>query len=288
MRIKKMEITILKKFLEFTQKLQSIYDSQEAESIALLVFAHYLNLDRLKIQLNRDSILEDEKQQLLETVLERLLSHEPVQYILGETEFYGLKFKVNPSVLIPRRETEELLDLIIKENQNSGLKILDICTGSGCIPIALQKNLENAELIGIDISEEALKTAKENAEINNSEVKFLQADALNIFELPGEKFDIIISNPPYVTVSEKVLMNQNVLNYEPHLALFVEDSDPLIFYKKIIEYAKDHLSEKGKIYFEINETYGDEIQKNLLDEEFKEVRVLKDMQGRERMVVGMK
>jgi release factor glutamine methyltransferase len=226
-----------------------------------------------------------------------LKKEKPIQYILGETEFYGLPFLVNVNTLIPRPETEELVEWIIKstnyEIQSTKLRILDIGTGSGCIAISLAKNIPNAEVSAIDVSEKALATAKKNAEINKIVVNFINVDILKIndlaelptsnFQLPTQ-FDIIVSNPPYVRNLEKAEIKPNVLEYEPHLALFVEDTDALLFYRKIANLAKENLSENGQLFFEINQYLGKETVELLEDLGFKNIELKKDIYGNDRMI----
>lgn len=235
------------------------------------------------IEVSRDDALN------FNNVLERLSKGEPIQYVLNQADFYGLKFKVNKHVLIPRQETEELVDLIIKKHQDRNLKILDIGTGSGVIPVTLKKHLPNANVQAIDVSSDALILAKENALKQEVEVLFLESDILNKdYWDKLEKYDIIISNPPYVLNSEKDLMHQNVLNFEPHLALFVEDENPLLFYKKITHLAKQKLKKGGSLYFEINEQFGQETKQLLIKNNFIKVQVVKDINGKDRIVYGIK
>ena len=247
----------------FLQELSALYDAQEIESFFYLILECFHNKKRIDLAL--DPNMEMDAMQLLrwESVLSELKNEKPIQYILGETEFYGLPFLVNENTLIPRPETEELVEWIIKstnyETQSTKLRILDIGTGSGCIAISLAKNIPNAEVSAIDVSEKALATDKKNAEINKVEVDFINVDILKIndlvelptsnFQLPTQ-FDIIVSNPPYVRNLEKAEIKPNVLEYEPHLALFVEDTDALLFYRKIAQLAQQNLSENGKLFFE--------------------------------------
>ncbi|MEO8796210.1 MAG: peptide chain release factor N(5)-glutamine methyltransferase, partial [Daejeonella sp.] len=223
------------------------------------------------------------------SILDELKTGKPLQYILGETEFYDLPFKVNPSVLIPRPETEELVDWIIKDllsRKQTKPEILDIGTGSGCIPIALKKNIPEAKVSAIDISGAALETAIKNSVLNKVEVKFHLHDILNTESgfFNDSEFDIVVSNPPYVTLSEKNLMHQNVLEHEPHLALFVDDNDPLIFYKAITKFASAHLKKDGVLYLEINENLGGETVSLLKGFGFKNVELRKDLPGKDRMI----
>ena len=281
----------------FLLELSTIYDAQEIESFFYLILECFHNKKRIDLAL--DPIMDMDAMQLLrwESVLSELKKEKPIQYILGETEFYGLPFLVNENTLIPRPETEELVEWIIKstkyEIQSTKLRILDIGTGSGCIAISLAKNFPNAEVSAIDVSEKALATAKKNAEINKVEVDFINVDILKIndlvelptsnFQLPTQ-FDIIVSNPPYVRNLEKAEIKPNVLEYEPHLALFVEDTDALLFYRKIAQLAQQNLSENGKLFFEINQYLGKETVELLEDLGFKNIELKKDIYGNDRMI----
>ena len=277
--------------LKFLQELSPIYDEMEAASFFYLILEHLHQLKRIDLALNPEIEISESDIDQWERLLSGLKMEKPIQYLLGETEFYGLKFKVNENVLIPRPETEELVELIIVESQKSkveSLKILDIGTGSGCIAISLAKNLPNAEVFAIDVSEKALETAKENAASNGVEVTFIQQNILEItnltFDLGLSTFDLIVSNPPYVRMLEKEEIKPNVLEYEPHLALFVEDNDALLFYRKIAQLAKDNLSENGKLYFEINQYLGKETVDLLDGLGFKNIELIKDIYGNNRIV----
>jgi release factor glutamine methyltransferase len=275
--------------------LSSIYDEQEIESFFYLLLESYQGKKRIDLALNPD--MEMDALQLIqwESALSELLNQKPIQYIIGATEFYGLPFLVNENTLIPRPETEELVEWIVAESRNSAtgsLKILDIGTGSGCIAISLAKNLPNAEVFAVDVSEKALAVAKKNADTNKVKVNFIQADILKIndlvelptsnFQLPTH-FDIIVSNPPYVRHLEKAEIKPNVLEHEPHLALFVEDTDALLFYRKIAELAKENLAEKGKLFFEINQYLGKETLQLLEKFGFNSTELKKDIYGNDRM-----
>ena len=231
-------------------QLSDIYDENEIRSISRLIFERVLGLSGLQAHLNQDQTISAANLAHINEILRRLRRFEPIQYILNETEFYGLKLKVNPSVLIPRPETEELVEWIVRECDKLAPAILDIGTGSGCIPIALVKNLPGASADAWDISNEALMVAKENARINQVVVSFYQVDILNFnFPVHPKKYDIIVSNPPYVTVSDKVSMQKNVVDYEPSIALFVPETDPLIFFRAIAELSLSLLSPGGKVFF---------------------------------------
>ena len=276
--------------IKFLNLLKDEYSTQEASSFFNLLIESYLGMNRLDFALKPGKELSLEEKEKFESALHRLSLHEPVQYIIGETEFFGLKFKVNKNVLIPRPETEELvqwiLDNVAESKNPSNIKILDIGTGSGCIAISLAKNLPNAEIFALDISEKALKTARENAALNKVNVNFIQADILNLEALTG-KFDIIVSNPPYVREMEKVEMHRNVLENEPDLALYVKDTDPLIFYGIIAKLAQTGLQKNGNIYFEINQYLANETEEILKNSGFK-TELKKDIFGNYRMLRGRK
>lgn len=220
-------------------------------------------------------------------IVSQLLDDMPLQYALGVAPFYGLSLKVGPGVLIPRPETEELVDLIVKENKNSDLEVLDLCTGSGAIALALARNLFFPSVTGIDVSPEALKYARENAEALKAKVRFDRKDIFSL-SLPAESLDIIVSNPPYVDESEKADMEPNVLRYEPELALFVPDDDPLIFYRRISRLAIEALKPGGRLYFEINPRHARELLQLLEEDGFEEVNIIKDVHGKERFISAQK
>ena len=274
---------------QFTQELSPIYDSGEAESFFYLILEEKHKLKRIDLALNPDLIFSNDEIQLWNSILEQLKLEIPIQYLLGKTSFYGLDFEVNPAVLIPRPETEELVEWIISNNQihksTNPLRILDIGTGSGCIAISLAKNISNAEVVAIDVSEKALATANKNAEINDVKVTFFEKNILETDDLENQ-FDIIVSNPPYVRELEKQEIKKNVLDNEPHLALFVEDNDALIFYRKIAELAQKNLSPNGQLFFEINQYLGKEMLELLEKMNFKNIELRKDIYGNDRMIKG--
>lgn len=263
--------------------LGALYPDEEVLSFFYLLAEKYLGLKKTDIAFQLGRVLTEKEITGLNTALAQLEKEAPVQYILGETEFYGLRFKVTPAVLIPRPETEELVGWIVKDTPNSPIKILDIGTGSGCIAVSLTKNIKNANVSAMDVSAEALKVAGENALLNKVNVTLIQDDVLKLHKL-HQGFDIIVSNPPYVRVSEKQKMQANVLNFEPHTALFVPDNDPLLFYKKIAALAKNHLNPEGKLYLEINEAFGVAMAVMLKQEGFEAVELKKDIFGRDRMI----
>ncbi|MCM4157897.1 peptide chain release factor N(5)-glutamine methyltransferase [Gramella sp. AN32] len=273
---------------DFRQKFQSnlelIFPTTEIDSFFFLLTESYLKKSRLDIALNPNFKISEAENALFENALNQLKKSVPIQYILGETEFFGLKFKVNDAVLIPRPETEELVEWILQDFKNSEkkLSVLDIGTGSGCIPIALAKKLASAELSAMDISENALEVARENARLNAVDVAFKLQNILET-ETLAEKFDIIVSNPPYVRELEKNEMSENVLKYEPKSALYVGDDDALIFYRKITKLAKNALKKNGVLYFEVNQYLGTETE-NLIQEFGFETQLKKDIFGNHRMI----
>ena len=266
--------------LKMISELSSIYEMDELNSIFNLLSEDYLKIPRSKILLANEIDLDESNQTLFLSTLERLKTHEPIQYILGKTSFMDMEFKVNSSVLIPRPETEELVRLILKEDLD-GKDILEIGTGSGCIAISLAKNFPNSKVSALDISNDALEVAKENAKLNNVEVNFINAD---IFNYESEKiYDIVVSNPPYVTGHEKSLMKKNVLNFEPDLALFVDNNEPLKYYLEIINFSKYALKSKGLLFFEINKRFSDQLKTKLLNSKLNST-VKKDLAGFPRFI----
>ena len=269
----------------FIEELQNLYDVMEAESFFYLILEEKHQMKRIDLALDPDFVLSEKEIQEWNLILEALKKEIPIQYILGTTEFFGLPFKVNENVLIPRPETEELVEWIIQDAKIGGfkdLKILDIGTGSGCIAISLAKNIQNAKVYAVDVSSEALKTAKENAAINQVEVVFLERNILETDHLETQ-FDIIVSNPPYVRNLEKQEIKKNVLDNEPHLALFVEDNDALIFYRKIAALAAENLNQNGRLYFEINQYLGEEMIELLHNRGFQDIELRKDIYDNDRM-----
>lgn len=269
----------------YYEQLCSIYDRDEANAMIIILFEHYFNIDRVKMALEPNLRLSESEMLKIHFSVKDLLKNKPIQYIIGETEFCDLKFKVNENVLIPRPETSEMVKIIANSHQPSAVsKILDIGTGSGCIAISLAKAFPRSQVHAMDISEEALKVAKENAINNNVNVNFIQDDILSLKENIETKFDIIVSNPPYVRELEKAEMRDNVLKWEPHKALFVNDDDPLIFYRSILEFAMTHLNENGEVWFEINEFLGKEMTELCHELGFSNVKIFKDFRGKERFM----
>lgn len=252
-----------------------------------LVLEHVAGITRSNVISQKAISLTEKEEQRFEEIIRRLNAQEPIQYILGKADFFGRGFNVNPSVLIPRPETELLIEAVLKETSNVPGKILDIGTGSGCIAITLAKELPSKTLFAFDISEAALKTASENARGLSANIDFRKTDILKE-DIPFSDLEVIVSNPPYVTVSERISMNDNVLKHEPHLALFVPDNDPLVFYKAIAKKALKVLAPGGKIFVEINEQFGKETKDVFRMEGFTMIQSIKDLQGKDRVVVAKK
>lgn len=291
-----MKISAFKTY--FSEQLSAFFPETEIDTFFFILMEEKLNLQRIDTVLQSDFSINSKEMAALKIILKRLKNQEPIQYILEKTEFYGLPFKVTQDTLIPRPETEELVAWILEEFKDKRRKtkgksdvisnaieksitILDIGTGTGCIPIALSKNIANASITAIDISSEALDVAKQNALLNGVKIEFLQEDILNTTIL-RKQFDIIVSNPPYVRELEKKEMQRNVLENEPHLALFVEDNNPLIFYSKITDLAKKYLKKEGKLFFEINQYLGKKTLEMLTEKGFSS-ELKKDISGNDRM-----
>ncbi len=265
-------------------ELDGIYTEEEIRSITHILNYTVLNINKLHFLTENGTLVTPDKVAAITEICRRLINGEPLQYILGETEFYGLRIKVNPHTLIPRPETEEMTDLIIRENRDFKGTIIDIGTGSGCIAIALSASLPGAWVSGFDISGEAVALASENAEINNVKASFFCADILDNINAISCKADIIVSNPPYVRLSEKGSMGKNVLDFEPHNALFVPDNRPLIHYEAILRLAQVILNPGGKVYFEINETMGAELTLLMQSFDYENVTIVTDINGKERIL----
>ena len=315
-------MTIAEAEKTFITQLKSVYDDEEAKGMSFLVIHHLTGISKSHFLLNKADIIEELHQPSLLRIINELKTGKPLQYILGETEFYGLRFKVNPSVLIPRPETEELVDWIVNEvrslkseigphtshliphtshliphtshlnpqssdllPQTPNLIILDIGTGSGCIAVSLKKHLPEARVHALDKFPAVLDTARQNAALNETEIIFFEADILNNPDLPENlKYSIIVSNPPYISNYEKQNMHTNVLEHEPHTALFVSDETPLIFYERIAAFAKTHLINGGLLFFEINEELGKATVDILKKDDFFNIELKKDLQGKDRMI----
>lgn len=268
----------------FTSELAGEYPPEEIQSFFWILSDTFLNYSRLDLSLNAASPISEEKKQQFQGVLTRLKRFEPIQYILGQTEFFGLPFRVNEHTLIPRPETEELVSWVISDHKDlTSISVLDIGTGSGCIAISLAKELKRVSVTAFDISEDALAIARQNAVLNKVEVDFSKKDILKASKLP-QAYDVIVSNPPYVRQLEKAAMHNNVLMHEPETALYVSNEDPLVFYRAIAQLAQRYLSKGGKLYFEINAYLSEEMRQMLIAEGYKTIEIRKDMFGKDRMI----
>ncbi|MGB0931056.1 MAG: peptide chain release factor N(5)-glutamine methyltransferase [Chitinophagales bacterium] len=281
---------------QLQQALQEIYEVEEAKAIAQIVLESVLQMNRLSLQINKNQSLTATQFQELNGIIPRLLQKEPVQYVLGEADFYGLQLKVTPAVLIPRQETEELVHWIIesisasihqRSSMSSDFSILDIGVGSACISLALKKALPIVQITGIDVSEKALQIAQENSDKLQLPIHLQKIDVLNR-TLWGllPKFHLIVSNPPYICESEKELMNNNVLEYEPSLALFVPDKNPLIFYKAIADFALLKMHKNGLLFFEVSEHFAEDCREMLIGKGF-QAKLKKDINGKARMIQAL-
>ena len=266
-----------------------LYDVNEINSFTYIIFEHLLNYSKIDLILNKDQKTSSETDLYIAEIIYRLRNEEPIQYIIGKTNFCDLDFVTQPGVLIPRPETEELVVMIIKAVQKkeiSAENILDIGTGSGCIAVSLKKYLPESRVQALDISEKALKIARNNASLNMTDVEFLKADILNHDKVAvSEKFDLIVSNPPYVTIEDKEKMSRNVLDYEPASALFFQGNNPLVFYEAIADFSAKHLKDNGNLFLEINEKFGRETAGMLKQKLSGKVEILKDLSGKDRFVV---
>ncbi|MBI5218933.1 MAG: peptide chain release factor N(5)-glutamine methyltransferase [Bacteroidia bacterium] len=271
------------------KELAGLYPEREIQNFIYMIFEEALGYSKVDLYANSNLEIPDEGWHKIRDITCQLKNHKPIQYIFGKTEFYNLEFTVTPDVLIPRQETEELVDWIIQETGSRLVKILDIGTGSGCIAVALNKNIFRSKVDAFDISEKIITLATENGFKHNSLVNFFVGDILN---WPLQKFDnnydIIVSNPPYVRESEKQQMRPNVLNYEPATALFVPNDNPLIFYQTITDFATKHLKNNGRIYFELNEYLYMDVKLLLLEKGFQDIELKKDLNGKYRMIRGIR
>ena len=276
---------ILKEAIEQLRSgLAGVADPHEVQAMIRVICEDVFNYDPVDVALRQERVLPDFAQQRITDLIHRLQRHEPLQYIVGNARFHGHKFKVTPAVLIPRPETEQLVDLIVDENKESDLRVLDMGTGSGCIAISLARALKFAQVDALDVSRDALAVARANAEALQVKVRFFESDMLA--PQPAATYDIIVSNPPYICWSERESMERNVKDYEPGQALFVPDNDPLLFYKAIVPYARQSLERGGRLYLEINQRFGAEV-KRLLDEHgFDEVRIIDDSYGKVRFAAA--
>lgn len=273
--------------LQIKQSLAGVYPESEIKCFIKIILTEVLGFNITDYYMGKDIKISVNQARELEEIIERLKKHEPIQYILGHEDFLGRNFIVAPGVLIPRPETAEMVSLIVKENRNEKKHILDIGTGSGCIAISLSKELPHAIVDAWDVSTVALKIAQKNNERLDANVNFSEIDILSTTQIK-EKYDIIVSNPPYIMNSEKEEMEENVLQWEPSLALFVPNENPLLFYRKIAELGVEILNMNGRIYFEINQAFGPETEMLLTELGYKETRIIKDLAGLDRIVTGIK
>ena len=269
------------------KELKPFYPKTEIQGFTRLIIEHVTGWSFTEQLLNSVETIDDDKLQKTVAIVNRLKKQEPIQYVLGETDFFGLNILVNPSVLIPRQETEELVQFVLGKNIRPESAILDIGTGSGCIALALKSKMKNARIHGTDISENALNVARQNAKRNNLDVSFLKSDILHWEDKKWNNYDVIISNPPYVRISEKQQMQSNVLDYEPASALFVPDSDALLFYRKISEFATEYLKKGGFLFFEMNENLSEELVNLLSLSGFKNIELRSDINGKKRMICSI-
>ena len=266
--------------------LDGVVEPQEAQAMIRIICEDVFNYDQVDVALRQESELPDFAPQRLVEIISRLRRHEPLQYIVGHARFHGHQFKVTPAVLIPRPETEQLVDLIIDENPCSDLRVLDMGTGSGCIAISLARALKFAQVDALDVSRDALAVARDNAAELKVKVRFFESDMLS--PQPAAHYDIIVSNPPYICWSERESMERNVKDYEPGQALFVPDNDPLLFYKAIAHYASESLERGGRLYLEINQRFGNEVKRLLQDNGMDEVRIIEDSYGKVRFAAAVR
>lgn len=265
------------------QRLHGYYPDSEIVSIAKLLLTQVFGMSVIELYAGKDNSFSANEQKQLDDILIRLQKYEPVQYIIGVEDFYGLTFEVDPNVLIPRPETEELIDWIVQENKSAGLRVLDVGTGSGCIAVSLAKNLEDAEVTAWDISEGALRVAARNCRRNGVDVRLEQKDILQLSS-SDRLFDVIVSNPPYIAMKEKADMEANVLDWEPGLALFVPDEKPLLFYRKISELGLEMLKPGGRLFFEINRAYGKQVVQMMSALGYRNIELKKDISQNDRMI----
>lgn len=273
-------------YRSLVEALHPLYGEREAASLAAIVFEDEFAVRNFQ----RTTLLTSEQLTKLESIQKRLLIYEPLQYVLGQADFYGLKFMVNDQVLIPRPETEELVHLVMEENAGRStevLRVLDIGTGSGCIPVTLKKHRPNWQLSGVDVSAGALDVARENAVQNDCPVDFFELDILQVSDWPAQVYDVIISNPPYIPPSEQAVMPEQVTRFEPTLALFTPEEDPFLFYDKIMDFAASHLAPKGQLFFECNEYNAADLLGRVQRSGIFSARIEEDMNGKKRMIVAI-
>ncbi len=271
----------IKKYIN--DSLQSIYSHTELKNIQMALCTDVLGFEKMDMYLCKDIKLSETQSKALKSAVERLAKHEPIQYVVGKTFFYGNYFKVKSGVLIPRPETEELVDLILRDNKGA-YKLLDVGTGSGCIALSIALKNKEAVVEAWDVSDKALEIAKENNRLLNAGIKIIKQDVLAEIAFKEKELDVLVSNPPYITLKEKTIMEKNVLDWEPELALFVPDNKPLLFYEKIAEIGRKLLKKNGKLYFEINQLYGEETARMLSNMGYVDIQLLKDVFGNNRII----
>lgn len=276
--------TVNEMMIRFSDKLNDVFIDREKRQIAKMFMMHYMDQDGTDLLLNKNQEVPEEVVQQLELAVAKINSGKPVQYVLGYMYFYDLKLKVDHRALIPRPETEELANWICEVWKNRSPKVLDVGTGTGCIALAVKDNVPKSNVFGVDVIQNALDLAKENAERLNLDVKFDFANALNLHSYSHYKWDVIISNPPYIPLEEKEEMKDHVTDYEPDTALFVPNNNPLLFYKAISLYARDHLVPKGSLFFEVHENMAKEVEEVLNSYGFTQVEIRQDLQGKDRMI----
>ena len=281
-------MTIAETRKKIKQSLSGYYDDNEIRNFSDLLFFHLLNYSKIELRMKGNEVISQQDEKILEEMLTRLKTFEPVQYILGKTVFFDLSFLVSPHVLIPRPETEELVDWVLKDYAGKKVQILDIGTGSGCIAVTLAKNLPLAKISGCDNDERAIEISLKNSGLNKTQVSFFLFDVLNPAINMEIRYHVLVSNPPYVRESEKALMHANVLNYEPHRALFVSDDDPLLFYKAIADLGRKIVLPNGAIYCEINENFPEETLRIFNDRNYKTAEMRRDINGKPRMIKAIK
>lgn len=272
----------------FADRLGELYPDTEITAIVSIIIRTIFNVSRLQAMSMADNQLSTRQSRELERICRELRSGKPLQYVIGETSFYNCTIRVDSSTLIPRPETEELVDLIIRDNKGKTPSVLDIATGSGCIAIALAVNLPGSEVTAFDLSPAAIAKAKENAALNKAQISFYIADIFDAALNTGSPVDIIVCNPPYVLESEKLVMAKNVLDFEPHTALFVPDDDPLRYYRAVLSFAINALKSDGRIWFEINERLGGVSAELMREYDYDDVQVIRDINGKDRILTGRK
>lgn len=277
-------MNITKAYQHLLQSLHNDYDKNEAEAIARIVFEDLFSISSINLISDAEKSFSENDCEKLENIIKRLQNHEPMQYVTCKSIFCGNEFLINKSVLIPRPETEELVQWIIESTKNIQQKILDIGTGSGCIAVSLKKKIPKANIFATDISNSALEVARENSLRLKAEVEFAQSNILQLQNPFNKKFDVIVSNPPYIAREEAHAMDKNVLQFEPHTALFVEGNDALLFYRKIIAFSLLHLNTNGKLFFEVNQLHAHAVKNLLIENNFSEVEIRKDINGNDRIV----